>query len=96
MAAQTPTLDAVVTIVATTLGIEDRVSTFTADTALLGDLPEFDSLAVVEIVTAIEDRFGIEVDGGDLTADVFATFGSLAEFVDESLPATQPEGASPA
>jgi acyl carrier protein len=74
----------VVTIVAKTLGIEDRASTFTADTALLGALPEFDSMAVVEIATEIEETFGFEIDGSELTADVFATFGSLTAFVDEA------------
>jgi acyl carrier protein len=48
---------------------------------LLGSIPEFDSMAVVTIVTMIEDEFGITVDDDDLSAEVFETLGSLEKFV---------------
>ncbi|MGY1733774.1 acyl carrier protein [Geodermatophilus sp. SYSU D01045] len=64
-----------------TLGIEDRAGSLTADTELFGSLPELDSMAVVELVAALEDRFGLEVDDTELTGDVFETLGSLTEFV---------------
>jgi acyl carrier protein len=38
-------------------------------------------MAVVGVVTAIEEQFGITVNDDELSADVFATVGSLAEFV---------------
>jgi acyl carrier protein len=76
------TLEGVRSIVATTLGITDRADTFTAESGLLGSLPELDSQAVVEIVTALEEHFDLEVDESDLSAEVFETFGSLARFVD--------------
>lgn len=63
------------------LGIEDRAHLIDADTPLLGELPELDSLAVVELAVALEDRFDIIVDDGDFTGEVFATVGSLAAFV---------------
>jgi acyl carrier protein len=65
-----------------TLGIEDRAETVTASTQLFGNLPELDSLAVVELVTAIEDRFNIVVDDTEFSGDIFETLGSLAEFVE--------------
>ncbi len=80
----TSTIDAVTAIVVTTLGIEDRASTFTADTPLLGSVPELDSLAVVEIANALESRFGFVIDESEFTADVFETIGSLSDFVDTS------------
>jgi acyl carrier protein len=40
---------------------------------------------VVSIVTALEDRFGIVIEDDELTADVFETLGSLAEFVDRKV-----------
>jgi acyl carrier protein len=78
----TSTLDDVKVLVAETLGISDRLGTMDASTRLLGELPELDSLAVAELIAAMETRFGIAVDGTDFTADVFETLGTLADFVD--------------
>ena len=80
------TLDEVKDLLAETLGIEDRIASMDASTPLLGELPELDSLAVVEIVVGIEDRFDFQVDITDLTAEVFETLGSLAAFVDANRP----------
>ena len=80
------TLDQVKDLLAETLGIEDRIASMDASTPLLGELPELDSLAVVEIVVGIEDRFDIQVDITDLTAEAFETLGSLAAFVDANRP----------
>jgi acyl carrier protein len=76
------TLDGVKALVAETLGIPERLGSMDASTRLLGELPELDSLAVAELIAAMEGRFGIDVDGADLTADVFETLGTLAAFVD--------------
>ncbi|MGW2091611.1 acyl carrier protein [Promicromonospora sukumoe] len=65
------------------LGIEDRVRTFDAATPLFGDVPELDSLAVLELVTALEDRFGITVDDDELAGGLLETAGSLHAFVSE-------------
>ena len=53
----------------------------TADSPLLGSLPELDSMAVVTLIGALEEHFGIMVDDDDISASTFATLGSLAEFV---------------
>lgn len=55
---------------------------YTPDTELFGSLPELDSLALVELITAIEERFDIELDEDDITAEVFGTVESLAAHVD--------------
>jgi acyl carrier protein len=68
-----------------TLGVEDRADTLGATTPLLGALPELDSLAVLELVVELEQRFGIAIEDEDVTADVFATLASLTEFVDAKL-----------
>jgi acyl carrier protein len=67
------------------LQLGDAVNRFDASTELFGSLPEFDSMAVVTIVTALEEQFDIEIADDDLTAEVFATLGSLAEFVDRKV-----------
>lgn len=55
----------------------------TADSPLLGSLPELDSMAVVTLIGALEERFGIAVDDDDISASTFETLGSLAKFVEE-------------
>lgn len=55
----------------------------TADSPLLGSLPELDSMAVVTLLGALEERFGIAVDDDDISASTFETLGSLARFVEE-------------
>ena len=57
----------------------DRVS---ADSALLGASPEFDSMAVVTILTMIEDEFGLTIADDEIGAEVFQTVGTLASFIE--------------
>jgi len=79
------TLDDVKSVVVSTLGIEDRADTLNASTPLLGGLPELDSMAVVELVAALEARFAFEVSDDEITGEVFETLGSLAAFVEARL-----------
>jgi acyl carrier protein len=74
-------LDDLKSVLVTTLGIEDRASSIEASTPLFGGLPELDSLAVLELVTAIEDEFDITIDDEEFSGDIFETLGSLASFV---------------
>lgn len=76
------TVEQVITVLVTILGIEDRADTIDASTPLFGELPELDSLAVVELAAALEVQFGITIDDDDFTGEVFDTVGSLAEFID--------------
>lgn len=75
------TQDDVIRVVADVLQIGDRSDSFDRDTALLGELPEFDSMAVVSIITAFEDEFGLVVDDDEISAEVFTTIGSLHDFI---------------
>src|SRR5688500_15362609 len=67
-------------VLVTTLGIEDRAASIEAPTPLFGGLPELDSLAVLELATAIEDEFHITIDDEEFSGDIFETLGSLAAF----------------
>jgi acyl carrier protein len=77
----TATLDDVRSVLVEILGIEERAGSLDASTPLLGSLPELDSMAVVELVCALEERFGIEIGDDEITGEVFETLGSLASFV---------------
>jgi acyl carrier protein len=64
-----------------TLNLNGRTSGFTADTPLLGALPELDSMAVVSLITALEQQFGIRFDDDDIDGSSFASVGSLCSLV---------------
>lgn len=76
-------ISAVIEVLVSTLGIEEQAADLDASTPLFGELPELDSLGVVELTVALEARFDIQIDDEDITGDVFETVGSLAEFVAE-------------
>jgi acyl carrier protein len=78
------TVTEVASIVASVLGIEDRAETLTGDTPLLGAMPELDSLAVVELITALSEHYGFDPDDVDLSGDSFDTIGTLATFVEDN------------
>lgn len=63
------------------LGLGGRALAFTADTGLLGALPELDSMAVVTLINTMEDRFGISVDDDEISGDTFGSVGSLTAFI---------------
>jgi acyl carrier protein len=79
------TLEDVKAVVVATLAVADRANSIDASTPLLGGLPEMDSLAVVELVVALQTRFGIAIDDDEVNADVFDTLGSLAALIDGKL-----------
>lgn len=63
----------------------DVAAAMREDTGLFGELPELDSMAVANLITAIEDRFGIVVDDEDVDGEMLETFGGLALFVRRAL-----------
>jgi acyl carrier protein len=69
-------------VVVATLNLQDRADDLVPDTRLLGDLPELDSIAVVELLVALQDRFGIEIEDDEVVGDIFETLGQLTAFID--------------
>lgn len=63
------------------LHLGGRGRSFDDDTPLLGSIPELDSMAVVALISAIEERFSCAVDDDEIDGAIFATVGSLAQFV---------------
>jgi len=51
-------------------------------TELLGGIPEFDSMAVVMVITALEETMGVVVDDDEISAETFESIGSLVSFVE--------------
>jgi acyl carrier protein len=75
-------VDDVKDVLVQTLGVEDRADSIGPATPLFGSLPELDSMAVLELVLELEQRFAITIEGEDVTADAFETLESLTALVD--------------
>ncbi|MEO7601758.1 MAG: acyl carrier protein [Sphingomicrobium sp.] len=69
-------------LLADTLGLPaSRIAKFNDGTELFGALPEFDSMAVANLLTGLEDRLAILIEDDDVEAEDFMTFGRLIAFV---------------
>lgn len=68
-----------------TLQLGERANSLTADTPLLGNFPEFNSLTVVSLLSTMEEQLGIEVDDDEINEDLFRTVGSLSNYIDAKL-----------
>ncbi|MBL8393901.1 MAG: acyl carrier protein [Candidatus Accumulibacter sp.] len=75
----------VVAILDEVLSLKGRASGFSLDTPLLGALPELDSMAVVALITSLEERFAFVVDDDELDGSVFASLSTLIDFVQAKL-----------
>lgn len=67
------------------LQLEGRGESLTEASELLGALPEFDSMAVVSLITALEEHYGFSVDDDEISGETFETVGSLTDFVERKL-----------
>ncbi len=78
-------IDEVKSVLKETLQLEDKINSFESDTPILGSIPEFDSMTVINVITALEERFGFEVEDDEITGETFETLGSLIKFVQQKL-----------
>lgn len=65
------------------LSLGKRADALRIDSPLLGAIPEMDSMAVVHVLAALEDNFGISIQDDEIDGDTFATLGTLVRFVQE-------------
>ncbi len=56
-----------------------------ADTALLSSGVGLDSVAVLQLIAAIEDQFGVFFDDTDLSIELFKNVGSLSKAVQQKI-----------
>jgi acyl carrier protein len=78
-------LDDIKRVLGDALQLGERAGELEEDTPLLGNIPELDSMAVVTVVTALEDYFDIFVEDDEISAETFETVGSLTRFVSEKM-----------
>jgi acyl carrier protein len=67
------------------LQLGGRANAWNDHTPLLGSVAELDSMAVVGIITALEEDFGFAIADDEISADVFSTLGALTRFVEQKL-----------
>ncbi len=70
-------LEQVLDVLAESLDGAVQIHQMSEEAPLLGAIPELDSMAIVGIITSIEERFGIVFDDDELDAEVFETVGTL-------------------
>jgi acyl carrier protein len=78
----------IIAILDEVLSLGGRSATFTRETHLLGAVPEFDSMAVVALISALEEQIGIVIDDDEIEGTTFSTVGSLVDFVTGKLATT--------
>lgn len=67
------------------LSLKGRSAGFSEQTPLLGAIPELDSMAVIAVITTLEERFGFSIDDDEIDGATFATLGSLVAFVERKV-----------
>lgn len=78
-------IDEIRIVLADELGIGDRLLRMLETDPLLGGVPELDSVAVLRVVLALEDRFGFTFGSDELTHTLFESLASMAAFVAQKL-----------
>jgi acyl carrier protein len=72
-------------ILESAVGKRSVPTALTDSTPLLGAVPELDSMAVLSILTQIQEDLGCRIEDDEIDASVFETFGSLKRFVESKL-----------
>ena len=88
------TFEQVRQIVGDALRLGDRTERLEPGSALLGGIPEFDSMAVVDVITALEEKLGISIEDDDISGETFESLGTLTAFVETKTPRVESAGSS--
>jgi acyl carrier protein len=78
-------LKQVIAIADEALVLGGRYTNAGPDEPMLGAVPELDSMGVVSLIGALEDRLGLSIEDSEIDGAVFVSFGSLAQFVQSKL-----------
>lgn len=72
-------------IIDESLALDGRALKFGPDTPLLGEVAELDSMAVVDLIGLLEERFGIAFEDDEISGATFETVGTLVRAVSGKL-----------
>lgn len=87
-------LDKVLAILDRELNLQGKAMAFTEETKLRDSLPQLDSMAIVNVVTTLEERFGFEFPEDQLDGAIFETVGTLLSCLNHLLPNEPNNGAA--
>lgn len=76
------TIDQLQQLIAQELDVNIQMSDIDPDTSLLEDGLGLDSIAIVELVTLVEENFQVHFDEEDLNMDAFASVRALSQWID--------------
>ncbi len=62
---------------------------FTRESRLLGALPELDSVAVLTVLSAMEQQFAIRIADDEISAELFYDVASLLAFIEQKTAANR-------
>jgi acyl carrier protein len=68
-----------------TLSLDISPAEMDDDALLLGDIPEFDSMAIVAVITALEENYDFSSADDELTAEVFESIETVVAFVQQHI-----------
>ena len=71
-----------------------RHGLLTQQSRLLGAVPELDSMAIINLIVALEKRYGFRWHDDEMEESTFTTLGSLTDFVQGKVVAAQAMRAS--
>ena len=87
-------LEKLLTILDNELHLKGEALNFTEDTKLRGSLLQLDSMAIVSVITALEEQLGFEFPEDQLDGAIFESVGSLVSCVTRLLSTDNVAGAS--
>jgi acyl carrier protein len=78
-------IDTVKQILIDVLNLGKTGQAMNAESHLLGAYPELDSMAVISLISRLEEHFGFDVEDDEINGQVFETLGTLSAFVNSKL-----------
>ena len=75
-------LDEVISVIRNSVNLHHmEPSRFTPDTSLREGGLELDSVDILEVIVAVEHKFGVKVDDAEMGKRYFRTIGTIADLV---------------
>lgn len=78
------TIDRLKHLIANELDVNIQLAEIGPDVPLLEDGLGLDSIAVVELITLIEEKFAVQFSEDDLNMDAFATIRTLSQWIEQT------------
>jgi acyl carrier protein len=76
-------VEAIIRVIVDRVNPDLDAAALSSDTCLVKEGLALDSMAMLELVTGLEDELGIMIDESELKIEVFDDIGSLARFLGE-------------